>query len=234
MKRISWLVWLLVLGFSNTAYSQTTPAANPAKKKTAKKAVIAQEVEASAPENFDPENLKGKWAMGGAYLYGIGNLTFRDWIENNSALDLYLGGYFSSLSGTDFNGNPVTTPYCSYDVGIGLRQVVARPVENVKVEFIQRLMFVGNYNEFSNTYDDSVQSSQRFNLYLGIGFEAFIPFWKNLSIEGDAGLEVRLNFDQNRTDYFNGSSTYYSYYTATFLTANNDQGLFNIAAHYYF
>lgn len=234
MKRSFVLASLLVLVFADVAYPQTTPAVKPVKKKTAQKTVVAQEAEPSALENFDPENLKGKWAMGGAYLYGIGNLTFRDWIEGNSALDFYLGGYFSSLSGNDFNGNSITTPYSSYDLGIGLRQVVVRPVENVKVEFIQRLMFVGNYDEYANTYDDSVQSSQMFDLYLGFGFEAFIPFWKNLSIEGDAGLEGRLSFHQDRTNYFNGSSTYYSNYTATFMTANNNQGLFNIAAHYYF
>lgn len=234
MKHISWLVLLLVLGLSNMTYSQTTPAEKPAKKKTAKKAVVAQEAESSASENFDPENLKGKWAMGGTYLAGLGNITVRGWLEKNSAIDIYVGTWFSGIDGQDFSGNYVTKPNPNFDIGLGLRQIVSRPVECVHVELIQRLLFELHHSEYANTYADSINDYQQFSLYIGVGFEAFIPFWKSLSIEGDAGIAGNVWYTRNDRTYSNGSVSNRDGWGGSFTTQDNNTGLFNLAAHYYF
>ena len=241
MKRVLGLVLLLIIGLANAAYSQALIKPKPAKKKAAEKVAISQEEKLPAIENFDPENLKGKWAVGGTILYlsypwygNLENLSARKWIENNSALDFYAGVSYETQLGVDFNNNWVTIPKYAFDLGVGLRQIVARPVENVHIEVIQRLLFTSSYWEYAGSTYDEVHGSQKFDLYLGIGFEAFMPFWKNLSLEGDVGIDAAITYYDNRTKFPTGPDNLVSYWETSISTQNNNVGIVNLAVNYYF
>jgi hypothetical protein len=209
-------------------------------------AAVEKETDPSAPEtvvsspkplaieNFSPDHLKGTWALGYDYFYGAGStISVRNWIESDLALDLLVGGNFSpGYPITDFNINNYYS--WNYSVGVGLRQNIARPLKDV---FIQLLVLLSYSQGFSQTTDGSVtpsdiygSQSQTLNLFIGPGFEAFMPFLEDFSVEANLGLNI--------TSYWvEGSGAYESYgwsWRASLGSDSSTFSLFNAAAHFYF
>jgi hypothetical protein len=127
-------------------------------------------------------------------------------------------------------------------VGLGLRQNLARPVKNIFVQLLTQASFNQHYGQttYSGQTPAEVLTSQQetLNLFLGPGFEAFLPFWENISLEVSLGLNVNLTWYQQQDD--NSSSaplpnTYSANWSSLGASmANTSTSLLNAAVHFYF
>ncbi len=223
MKRLLWVMPILMFGLQQTSFADTTPTPS-----------TTPGVTAAVSDKFDPEHLKGKWSFGMNNLFGIFHLNPRLWVENDLALDFYAGGYEYDVPGTDLNNNPITTADWKIGGGFGLRENITHPTEGVYMQLVEWVIFQDYYLENANYSQDWVQTGQNLIGYVGLGFEAFVPFWKNLSIEGNVGVQGNLGFQQTRTTYSGGAVTTSNFSGVSFATSNNNLGLMNIAAHFYF
>lgn len=202
----------------------------------------------SDPAAFSPEHLKGCFGMGlGTMTYGGTALVFRYWMDNGTALDILAGGSDNPTTGYDFSGNPIALSNFGFGVGLGLKENLSEPVRDVFVQMIERVTYSQNYvqttgtvNENGYVYGDSnnVAQNQQINVFWGLGFEAFIPFWRNLSIEGSVGVSANATFNQNSSIYNPAYSTLPNTQTSSgLLTGGADSDTFSLvngAVHFYF
>ncbi len=228
-------MWILLSGavfLVGAAWAQTetsTPSVTPSPTVTA--------------TAFSPEHLNGTSAIG---LSGT-SLTYRYWMNDSTALDIFLGGNYASNAGLDFSGNNTTTPNWNYSLAVGLKENWKEPVKDVFIQWIERLTFTESYAETIYTtndnginygYEEYYSQSQAFNLYLGLGFEAFIPFWESLSIEGSVGLNTNLNFNQSNTFYNSVFDSNANSQTSTSSfnvgSGSNAFSILSGAVHFYF
>jgi len=230
-----------------SAYSQTViPAAAPVNTvvptviPTAVPTAIANSpIATPVPKaTFSPEHMKGYLGIGlGSLPYAGTAVDIRYWMDNNLAVDLMAGGTSNPFNGQDFNGNSVQVPDWGYGLSLGFKENLEEPVHDVFVQLIERLNYSQNYDEYEDTNEMTVTQNQIVSVYLGLGFEAFIPFWESLSIEGSVGLTA--------TDTFNESLAVYNpnYYGTNSQTSSNvfaaglTSGTFSIlsgSVHFYF
>jgi len=187
---------------------------------------------------FSPEHMKDYLGVGiGSLPYAGTTVDIRYWMENNLALDLMAGGTSNPTSGQDFNGNSIQVPDWGFGLSLGFKENLKEPVHDVFVQLIERLNYSQNYDGYEDTSEVTVSQNQNISVYLGLGFEAFIPFWESLSIEGSVGLTA--------TDTFNEYSVFYNpnYYGTNIQTSGNvfstglSSGTFSIlsgSVHFYF
>jgi hypothetical protein len=184
--------------------------------------------------------LSGTWAVGTSYNDGY-ELVARHWLNERTALDLMVGGNYEPGPGSQ--PNTFSTFYWNYGLGAGFRFNLARPVEDVFVQWIVQLSYLQNYeqqtDETQSPASVSTTQEQILNLYLGPGFEAFLPFWKNLSIEASVGINLSSTWSQN-SDLNNGFQLTPNYsYTHTwqwstgFGSNNTSFSIFEAAVHFY-
>ncbi len=231
--------WLLVV--TGASWAQTaSPTPTPSE--------TAVPTPSPIPAPFSPEHLKGRTGVGIASLTNIPTaFAYRYWMDDATALDIYLGGTYSQTNSYDFSGGSIQVPTWNYGLSVGLKENFNRPVKDVFVQWIERLSFSETYAEqvysdVSNGYTYGSQyyynQNQVVNLFLGVGFEAFVPFWESLSIEGSVGLSSSLSFNEQDTFYnpaFSSSvNTHYASYVLTTGFNSNAFSIFNGAVHFYF
>jgi hypothetical protein len=213
--------------------------------------VAAQEpspTPASTPAVFSPEHPKGYLGVGiGTTPLGATALALRYWMEDNTALDVMVSGSDSPGAGYDFSGNQITTSNWAYGLSLGLKQNLKEPIRDVFVQGIARLSYAQNFVQSTSTtsensitygYTNLNTQNQEVSLFLGIGFEAFVPFWEDISIEGNAGLSVNALWNEV-TDYYNPNfssqpdiSTSYGLLSAGVNT--NTFSILSGSVHFYF
>lgn len=148
-----------------------------------------------------PFALGGKVCIGADQLDGCGfSPSVRCWLNDNTAFEA-LAGYYDSGA-----------------IGLGLIQNIAHPQRDVYVHLLGRATFA-NFQNPPQTNVPLVLTYFAFTL--GIGFEAFMPFCENLSLDGWVGEEV----------YFQDYDGSY----ANFVTMLDSFGSpLNLAIHAYF
>jgi hypothetical protein len=200
------------------------------------------------PAAFSPEHLKGYFGMGlGSMTYGGTALVFRYWMDNSTALDIMAGGGDNPTTGYDFSGNAIALSNFGFGVGLCLKENLSEPVRDVFVQMIERVTYSQNYIQTTGTTSqngyiygtsNNVSQNQQINLFWGLGFEAFIPFWRNLSIEGSVGLSANATFNQASSIYNPTYTTQPNTQTSSGLitggASSNTFSLVNGSVHFYF
>jgi len=191
----------------------------------------------AASDRFSPEHLKERVGLGVSYMSYIGPaLSLRYWAHDDEAYDFSMGGYDNPSPGKDFANDLVFTPNWGYGVSVGLRHNWRHPAEDVFVQWIARLSYSQTFYQNSNSSVISTSQNQDLSLFIGPGFEAFVPFWKNISIEGNIGLSL----DSHWSQYAQVNSPSYPYtnptpnYWSLSLGINNTiTSILNAAVHFY-
>jgi hypothetical protein len=201
-----------------------------APKKAAKAAERAAEKSYSSDAASDEWSLAKKIGLG----YQVGNSANQ--IEGRFFMNDKLGVYATlglnitnAGSGSDINGRPVNDPSTSFGIGAGAMFNLARPVEDVFIQAKGGLSYAYQSNVRTQTGVASTTNVSTIGLGVGLGFEAFIPMWRALSVSGEAGLGVT---SASTTITSGGAS---SSSTSTTLGVNGSGNTpVNVAVHYYF
>jgi hypothetical protein len=101
------------------------------------------------------------------------------------------GDYTSQPGGSDAAGNPVDNVTGAFGAGIKTKFNWKRPSEWVLFQVVGRASVAALSQDVSNALLGTLdQTTRTFNLFLGLGFEAFVPKWEALSVEASAGLSI--------------------------------------------
>jgi hypothetical protein len=146
-----------------------------------------------------PFTLGGKFGFGADQMDGDGfSPSIRYWLNDQTALEVLGSNYMDS-----------------WGCALGVLQNIAHPTRDVYIHLLSRYTF----NQYSNPNVSSLTNYS--SITLGIGFEAFMPFCENLSLDGWVGLEV-----DGQTVFPNSS--------ANLNTLTGSLGsLMNLAVHFY-
>ena len=119
-------------------------------------------------------------------------LSLRYWQSENLGWDLLLAGDTSSQpGGNDAAGNPVDNTTRAFGVGIKAKYNWKRPSDWVLVQVVGRASVASLSQDVTNPLSGRIdQATGTFNLFLGLGFEAFIPAWEAISVEASTGASV--------------------------------------------
>jgi len=172
-------------------------------------------------------------------------LSIRYWLTDQFILEALVGGTAGIQIGYDSNDNPVNDPYWAYAWGLGVKSNLLEPTEGLLVQSITRLIYLQSSNQRSvyDTYIDNQDLSviqfdqyQYLSVQAGLGFEYFMPFVKNLSVETSAYLEFDNNWETYTITPRNPAYPPVSYNPSTWIFKVNSPGfnLTSISIHYYF
>lgn len=158
-------------------------------------------------------------------------LSVRYWINEKFSWEGDLGATVNSQPGTPPNGGTTTT--AAWGLGTMFKYNQARPHELFLVQWLGGLSFaqLGTRSEASATATPTPATGQMtstFSLYVGTGFEAFIPVWRSLSVEGS--IRLRVSTIQTKTEgstQAGASSSFFGFEGSGFTPLN-------AALHYYF
>jgi hypothetical protein len=142
---------------------------------------------------------------------------------------LLLGGFGSSYTGgTNSSGQPVNDSNSSFGIGAQARYSLVHPTTFLALQAVGRLSYVIASANQTHLGDTVSTSGGQFGIFLGAGFEGFIPAWSSVSVEINSGLNIMLSnisyggYNQGQSAIYLGASN-----TNTFVP-------FNLAVHYYF
>ena len=106
---------------------------------------------------------------------------------------------------------------------------MAHPMQFLYFQLLGRLSYVDLSSTHTVAGVAGTSASSQVGVFLGAGFEGFIPAWRNVSLEASSGFNIMMtgisstgNPGANDTSVFLGASN-----TNTFVP-------FNLAVHYYF
>ena len=161
---------------------------------------FAQDPVAVVPEKPAPVPvLAGRFGFGIESINQIGTVpVLRYWLNEQTALEA-MGGWGS----------------CHWGGAIGLKQNVSRPMNYLCLQLLERFTYIYDYCSPYSPPPEWIY------LTVGCGFEAFLPFCENLSVEGWVGVEMVRYWDQI------GGWTGYQ-------TASSDLNPMNLGFHFVF
>jgi hypothetical protein len=189
--RLPALLAALLLGTALHAAPPPTPAPDPIPVATA------------TPEPAQkPLTLAGRWGIGfdnipGAsagtgLIPGLANpnaVAFRYWVNERLAWDGLLALSLSSQppGGAGAAGVPAGTDQRGYGFGTVLKWNAKRPSPWLLAQILARAS-LASLSQLQNNGSGTGQTTTTFGLGVGAGFEAFLPAWDSLSVEGSVGL----------------------------------------------
>ena len=153
--------------------------------------------------------LTGRWGLGFDNIPGASAGTglvpgladpnaaaIRYWINEQLAWDGLLALDLSSQpsGGSGAPGVPAGTDQRGYGVGTVLKFNVKRPTPWLLAQVLARAS-LASLTQAQNNGSNNGQTTTTFGLGVGAGFEAFLPYWDSLSVEGSVGL----NFSSSQT-----------------------------------
>jgi hypothetical protein len=231
-----------------------------------KAATVVPTVKATPAKTEESLHLKDKFALGTDSLRvdenstGIGSttntasLTALDavwWFSDDSAIDFLATVSTAQTPGVDFNGNPYQYTNQIYGGGLGYRCNVSSPMRDLKIQGLARFTY-GNYSNqqqlwyyaATNTnFETGTVNSESYNFIAGLGFEYFLPFCENLSVQSYLAFvaeysdnSASLNYNSAIVNYgYTGynNTTYQTSYWRTGLLLNG-LSLSSVSVHYYF
>lgn len=187
-------------------------------------------VKTPATDNSDG----GTWGVGAAYLPSptgaLNALSGTYLIMPDLKIDgMLLGGNSSvPLGGTNSSGAQVNDGTGSFGIGAQARYSLLHPTSFLAFQLVGRLSYVVGTDSHEVLGTTVNSSASEFGLFVGAGFEGFIPAWKVVSIEVNSGMNIAL------TDSTSGGSSAGG--AGVWLGASNANAFvpLNLAVHYYF
>jgi hypothetical protein len=160
----------------------------------------------------------------------------RYWLSNQFILEVLAGGTAGTQLGSDAFNNPIDDPYWAYCYGLGIKTNLAEPFDGLLVQCITHLLYLQNSSQKSNSISVYTDQYQYLSVSIGLGFEYFLPFLKNLSLETSANLEFDENWENYTATPRNTftSPTVYTPSTYVFKVTTPGFNLTSISIHYYF
>ena len=192
------------------------------------------------PELFSTDHMKGRWGIGKGNIDQVGpGLSARYWGYDNEAYDFTVAFYDHPNPGSTFNSVYTTSPNWAAGLSLGIRRDLSRPVEDVRVQGILNLEYSIVSQENNDITTSQKYDHQNISLGLGTGFEAFLPFWKNISVEGQILLRIQESISSTRITY---NPAYYSgnlesgqdYNRLSVFWDADPLTLLNLSVHFYF
>lgn len=192
----------------------------------------------------EPLALTGKWGIGFDSIPGASAGTgfvpgfsqpnaasMRCWVNEKFSWEGDLALSAQSQPGAPPTGG--TTSTTGWGAGTLLKYNFARPSSLVLAQFIGGASFaqLATKNEGGSTAAPAAgqgQTTSTFSLYVGTGFEAFLPFWPALSVEGSVGF--RVSTTQTKTE---GQAQATASNSSLGVSGTGFSPL-NVAIHYYF
>lgn len=162
-----------------------------------------------------------RWAMGFGYLPGPNGALDALSATFSPTPDVDIDGLL--LGGTVSNANGGNVSTSAFGLGAQGRFSLLHPSPNLAFQVLGRLSYVSSGNPYGAN-----SSSSQVGLFLGAGFEGYIPAWRAVSVEVNSGFNIGL------ASYSAGGTTVNS--TAISLGASNANAFvpFNLAVHYHF
>jgi hypothetical protein len=111
-------------------------------------------------------------------------IAIRWWATDRLGLDLLGAANVSSLNGTTGSSTATNPGGQTFGVGVGVKYNLTEPSHDLLAQLVAR----GSYATAEQTGATSQLSTTA--LFVGAGFEAFVPGWDWLSLEGSAGLTL--------------------------------------------
>lgn len=188
--------------------------------------------ESSAPEESAKSIGASSKGVGFGYLSGrqgsVPTISGDIWTSETIALELMFGmaTYSEMLGGTGTDGKPVNDAVSSFGASIGSRQLLAQHGAGLLFEAIERVSYVNESFGLTTLGKSNSTSIGTIGVFGGFGVEAAFPFWQNVTIELNTGLNFLIS---NTTT--TGSSASES---ALFIGGSANRMPFNFAVHYYF
>lgn len=129
-------------------------------------------------------------------------LAVRYWINERLCWDGLVAVNLNSqpAGGAGSTGVPAGTDQKAFGVGTLMKFNMKRPTPWLLAQAIGRAS-LASLQQVSNNGAGNGQTTSTFGLGVGVGFEAFLPFWDDLSIEGN----VLANFSSSQTKLENST-----------------------------
>ncbi len=116
-------------------------------------------------------------------------LALRYWVNDRFSMEgklaLSVTSQPAGVSGTSTTG--------AWGLGTQMKYNIARPTTYLLAQFLGgvSLAQLGQTSNGVNPSGDPVgQTTTTLNIMVGVGFEAFVPVWRALSLEGNVGLNI--------------------------------------------
>jgi len=197
---------------------------------------------------FDPEKINGHWGLGvGTTDNNSVALSLRKWTSPLTSLEYSLGGSLSPATYHTFSGATGTAYNNQWGLILGWRRVLKRPLPHSLLLWNAALAYSTKFSRNSDRTLNGTTGLDRIDnrastasLFLGPGFEIFMPYWKNISIEGKIGVILSFNWTDTVTYYNHPAQTGLPDDTEvqtqilTLGSRNNSFSLVSGAIHYYF
>jgi hypothetical protein len=175
-------------------------------------------------------------------------LSIRYWLSDRFQLDVLLGGTAGNQFGTNITNGTVYDPFWAYCYGVGIKTNLAEPVEGLWIKFTNQYLYYQNSSQSTRTAD-AVNSQnqtvlttavltdqyQYLSVSAGLGFEYFLPFVKNLSLETSETLEFDTNWETYAVNFPAGyAGASFNYSTWVLKVTSPGFNLTSLTFHYYF
>jgi len=159
--------------------------------------------------------LAGRWGIGFDSIPGASTgtglvpglaapnaLAVRYWVSERLSWDGLLAVNLNSQpsGGSGSTGVPAGTDQKAFGVGTVLKFNLKRPTPWLLAQTLARAS-LASLQQVSNSGTGGGQTTSTFGLGVGLGFEAFMPFWEDLSFEGS----VLMNFSSSQTKLENST-----------------------------
>jgi hypothetical protein len=173
----------------------------------------AQAAEAAAsplsPSAEESLKLTGRWGLGFDSIPGASSgtgqipgfsvsnaVSLRYWINEQFCWDGLLAVNLSSQpsGGIGASGVPAGTDQRAWGFGTVMKYNLKRPSRWLLAQVLGRAS-LASLQQLSNNGGGNGQTTSTLGLGVGLGFEAFLPLWDNLSVEGS----VLANFSSSQT-----------------------------------
>ncbi len=187
---------------------------------------------ASSAPDFST-GLMGKWGVGFDSIPGAGvgpnAVDLRYWAADRTAWEGLLAfGSNNVPGGTDAAGKPVNNSNMAFGLGVGYDYAWLKPSENFLVKLVGKASLASEGTTVNTLGTATTGTTTTIGLSGGLGFEAFIPAWPALSVEGS----VRLGLTAGSISSSAAGSTTQG--TLNLGLAGDGFTPLNVAAHFYF
>jgi hypothetical protein len=144
-----------------------------------------------AAEDELKTGMKDKFGVGFETFEDTGALGLRYWLTDLLGLEGLLAlSYGSDPRGTDASGNNVNNTRSLLGLGLGVKYNWKKPVEDVLVQFFARASFASGSTIDTTSGKAVSTNTNTLAVMAGTGFEAFLPVWRAISVEGLVGVSL--------------------------------------------
>ena len=188
-----------------------------------------------------PFSLQGKVGLGLDHITGASTdffsleyfgepnaLSLRYWVTEKLCWEGLLALNVTSSPGGETNAdNTGTSTNFGGGLGTSFRYNFRQPVRGVFIQWIGRATLGVLGQTVNNGEEEIATLTTNFSLFAGLGFEAFLPVWEALSVEGNVGLAV--NSSQVQGAGLPGGQS-----SSSFAITGTGYLPLNLSVHYYF